>query len=139
MNNSTKSIALLFSLSVLTACGTYQNLGKGSTSNSNAAVTTASGMSLYTFDKDSNGESACYDACALKWPPYLGSEAAPAQAATKSQRKDGSEQWVLNGSPLYTWVGDVNPGDTTGDGVGGVWHTARLAATKSTTSNSSDY
>ena len=29
------------------------------------------GMTLYTFDKDSDGKSACYDACAKNWPPYI--------------------------------------------------------------------
>jgi len=27
--------------------------------------------------------------------------------------------------PLYTYAGDENPGDMLGDGIGGVWHTAR--------------
>src|SRR5690606_20162860 len=27
------------------------------------------GMTLYVFDNDSGGESACYDACASTWPP----------------------------------------------------------------------
>ena len=40
-------------------------------------------------------------------------------------RKDGSQQWTYNDQPLYTWVGDNSAGDTTGDGVGGVWHTAK--------------
>jgi predicted lipoprotein with Yx(FWY)xxD motif len=26
--------------------------------------------------------------------------------------------------PLYLWAKDKKPGDTTGDGVGNVWHTA---------------
>jgi predicted lipoprotein with Yx(FWY)xxD motif len=27
-----------------------------------------------------------------------------------------------NGHPLYTYSGDTGPGQTTGEGVGGVWH-----------------
>ena len=28
-------------------------------------------------------------------------------------------------APLYFWIGDTAPGDTNGDGVGGVWHIAK--------------
>ena len=34
------------------------------------------------------------------------------------------EMWAYKGMPLYLWVKDTKPGDTTGDGVGGTWHTA---------------
>ncbi|MEQ3670419.1 hypothetical protein [Pseudophaeobacter sp.] len=40
-------------------------------------------------------------------------------------RKDGSAQIAYKGQPLYLWFKDMNPGDMTGDGVKGVWHTAR--------------
>jgi len=31
-------------------------------------------------------------------------------------------QVEYNGHPLYTYSGDTGPGQTTGEGVGGVWH-----------------
>ena len=40
------------------------------------------------------------------------------------ERKDGTKQWAYDGKPLYLWKDDKAPGDTTGDGVGEVWHTA---------------
>jgi predicted lipoprotein with Yx(FWY)xxD motif len=40
-------------------------------------------------------------------------------------RDDGTKQWALKGKPLYYWVKDQKPGDTTGDGVNSVWHTAK--------------
>jgi predicted lipoprotein with Yx(FWY)xxD motif len=40
-------------------------------------------------------------------------------------RDDGSKQWAYKGKPLYLWSKDQKPGDTTGDGVGKVWHTAK--------------
>jgi predicted lipoprotein with Yx(FWY)xxD motif len=84
----------------------------------------ANGMTLYTFDKDSSGKSNCYGDCADSWPPYLAKSGAkaPAKGFTSIKRKDGSKQWAKDGQPLYFWVGDSAPGDTTGDGVGGVWH-----------------
>jgi predicted lipoprotein with Yx(FWY)xxD motif len=39
-------------------------------------------------------------------------------------RDDGSAQWAYHGKPLYLWVRDKAPGDTTGDGVRG-WNAAR--------------
>jgi len=82
------------------------------------------GMTLYIFDEDSTGKSNCYDSCAVSWPPYLveAGAAAPGAGFTRVQRRDGTEQWAKDGAPLYFWVGDTAPGDTTGDGVGGVWH-----------------
>jgi predicted lipoprotein with Yx(FWY)xxD motif len=41
------------------------------------------------------------------------------------KRDDQSRQWAYKGRPLYRWAGDRKPGDSTGDGVGGVWHTAK--------------
>jgi predicted lipoprotein with Yx(FWY)xxD motif len=89
-------------------------------------LTDAAGMTLYTFDKDMGGASACYDDCAVNWPPLL----APADAAAEgdyvpSARKDGTMQWTYKGKPLYTWAKDSKPGETTGEGVKGVWHVAK--------------
>ena len=39
-------------------------------------------------------------------------------------RDDGSKMWAHEGMPLYYWYEDTEPGDTSGDGVGGVWHLA---------------
>jgi len=83
-------------------------------------------MTLYTFDKDSKGESSCYDTCAKNWPPFMAMKGAKASGAyTLVKRKDGSEQWAKDGMPLYYWVKDKKPGDVTGDGVNGVWHAAK--------------
>lgn len=83
-------------------------------------------MTLYTFDRDAAGTSNCNDQCAVNWPPF----AAPASATdtagyTVVTRKDGSKQWAYGGKPLYTWMRDQKPGDTTGDGVNQVWKIAK--------------
>lgn len=88
-------------------------------------LTNLDGMTLYTFDKDSHNSSNCYDACATSWPPYLVTStdtARPGWGVTL--RRDGKQQHTVQGQPLYLWLGDQKSGDTTGDGVGGVWHTA---------------
>jgi predicted lipoprotein with Yx(FWY)xxD motif len=40
-------------------------------------------------------------------------------------RDDGSKQWAYKNKPLYTWVKDSKPGDTTGEGFNNVWHVAK--------------
>lgn len=86
-------------------------------------LTDANGMTLYIFDKDTPGVSNCYEGCAAKWPPLLAAAGAMAEGDfTLVARTDGTMQWAHDGWPLYYWVDDLAPGDTTGDGVGGVWH-----------------
>jgi predicted lipoprotein with Yx(FWY)xxD motif len=95
-------------------------------------LTNNEGMTLYTFDKDSQGMSHCYDGCAAKWPPFnAGKNSEAKEGYSFTTRKDGSQQWTYADKPLYTWVGDRNKGDTTGDGVGGVWHTAKKTSDSS--------
>jgi predicted lipoprotein with Yx(FWY)xxD motif len=84
------------------------------------------GMTLYTFDRDAKGRSACNAQCAVNWPPLVA--AAGAKAAgdyTIVVRDDGREQWAYKGKPLYRWVKDREPGDRTGDGVNNLWRVAR--------------
>ena len=91
-------------------------------------LTNKAGMTLYTFDKDSQGVSNCYDGCAVKWPPYMASKNAKVDDGFGViKRKDGAEQWTYHGQPLYTWMGDKKKGDTNGDGLGGVWHVVKKA------------
>ncbi|MBB3102562.1 hypothetical protein [Azomonas macrocytogenes] len=84
------------------------------------------GMTLYTFDKDSKGMSACNDDCAKNWPPLVATKnSKPSGDWTIVERKDGSMQWAYEGMPLYTYAKDKKAGDTTGDGKGDNWHIAK--------------
>ena len=84
------------------------------------------GRTLYTFDKDRPGVSACYDKCAHAWPPFLARRGARSHRPwTLVHRRGGAVQWAYKGEPLYTWFKDYKPGQTSGDGVRGVWHVAR--------------
>jgi len=84
------------------------------------------GMTLYTYGQDQKGVSNCSDACALTWPPLIafGSSFGPpgvSGALDVISRTDGKKQITWNGTPLYTYSQDTKPGDTSGNGVGGVW------------------
>lgn len=83
----------------------------------------ASQMSVYTYDPDTTGVSNCNGGCARAWPPVLHTGATAPQAPFSTvTRKDGTLQLAYKGHPLYNYSGDANPGDITGDGLGGVWH-----------------
>lgn len=87
-------------------------------------LTDPKGMTLYVFDKDSKDKSACYDACAKLWPPYLVKEGKESgEGWSKVKRKDGSMQWAYDGKPLYYYAEDMKAGDSKGDGFKGIWHT----------------
>ena len=86
-------------------------------------LTDANGMTLYVFDKDTDGKPSCYDDCAAKWPPYLGKEGdAMAKDWGLVDRTDGTKQWTYDGKPIYFFAGDKAKGDMAGDGMGGFWH-----------------
>jgi predicted lipoprotein with Yx(FWY)xxD motif len=90
-------------------------------------LTDAKGMTLYTFDKDAGGKSACNGPCATNWPPLKAAASDKAEGGyTMIKRDDGAMQWAYKGKPLYTWAKDSKPGDITGDGfLNGVWHIAQ--------------
>lgn len=91
-------------------------------------LTDEHGMTLYVFDNDPTGagKSVCNGPCAANWPPLVANNDDIANGDySLISRDDGSRQWAYQGKPLYQWVKDTKPGDQTGDGVKGVWHTAR--------------
>jgi predicted lipoprotein with Yx(FWY)xxD motif len=90
-------------------------------------LTDDKGMTLYVFDKDSGGKSACNGPCAGNWLPLTAAGAAmPMGDYSVITRDDGSKQWAYKGHPLYTWKDDKKPGDITGDGrLNGAWHIAQ--------------
>lgn len=126
MKHAARSTLLIGALFAAT-CALAQTAApaKVSDTTKGKALVDAKGMTLYTFDRDSAGKSACSGQCAQNWPPLM----APANAATSGDwsvvtRDDGSKQWAYKGKPLYTWARDAKPGDVTGDGVNNVWHVA---------------
>jgi predicted lipoprotein with Yx(FWY)xxD motif len=87
------------------------------------------GMTLYLFTKDAPGKSNCSGDCLVKWPPLVASDlnmvkVGPGVDASKlglADLADGRKIVTYRGMPLYYWVKDVKPGDTTGQNVGKVW------------------
>ena len=86
------------------------------------------GMTLYIFTQDGRDKSNCDADCLAKWPPLL-TEGNPTlgQGVDASQvgtalLADGTKIVTYDHRPLYYWIKDTKPGDTTGQGVGGVWY-----------------
>ena len=89
------------------------------------------GMTLYVFAKDTDGVSNCSGQCLENWPALMlpeGREPTADEDASGTfasiTRAEGGTQVTYKGMPLYYYAGDKVPGDTNGDGVGGVWSIA---------------
>jgi predicted lipoprotein with Yx(FWY)xxD motif len=99
-------------------------------------LTNAAGFTLYTFQADKGTTSTCYDACAQFWPPVLGTAHLAAGQNISGHfgtttRKDGKTQVTYDGHPLYTYAGDTQPGQTSGNGInqsGGIWNVVTTSA-----------
>ena len=86
-------------------------------------LTNQYGLTLYRRD----GNRSCDETCSATWTPLAAPMAAVVHADWKPVIADnGVRQWSYKGDTLYTYSGDVRPGDTNGDGVGKEWHAAVL-------------
>jgi predicted lipoprotein with Yx(FWY)xxD motif len=99
------------------------------------------GRTLYLFEKDKGGRSACSGSCALAWPPLRAHGKPRAAGDTKASkvatttRSDGTSQVTYNGHPLYLYQEDDKPGVVNGQGVnvwGGRWYTLTAAGRRVT-------
>ena len=85
----------------------------------------ADGMTLYVFTNDTDGVSTCTGDCAGTWPALTVDsadlpEGLDAAVFSVAERSDGTFQLVAGDFPLYRFASDT-PGDTNGQGSGGVW------------------
>jgi predicted lipoprotein with Yx(FWY)xxD motif len=89
-------------------------------------------QTLYLFEKDKKGKSACSGQCAKFWPPLLTKGKPKAGSGVKAsllgttKRSDGTTQVTYNKHPLYRFLDDNNKvGSTKGEGVnafGAEWY-----------------
>lgn len=106
---------------------------------SETILTNTHGMTLYYFTPDTATTAACTGGCASTWPPllYAGS-GSPTSATTltgtlAAATNANGKQVLYNNHFLYTFSGDMAPGQTNGEGIAGKWFvaTTSLGATKS--------
>jgi predicted lipoprotein with Yx(FWY)xxD motif len=95
-------------------------------------VVNGTSQTLYLFEKDKHGKSACAGACAKAWPPLLTKGKPKAGSGIKAsllgttKRSDGTTQVTYGKHPLYRFAGDHNKvGATAGQGLdafGAEWY-----------------
>ena len=137
--------AVLFAAVILSACGdsTTSETATSPTPDSSPAAATgqtikvatdaklgqilvdSAGKTVYLFVADKSTASTCYTSCAQFWPPVLTAGAPVAGAGAQASllgttaRTDGTTEITYAGHPLYYFLKDKAPGDTTGQGVNG--------------------
>lgn len=95
---------------------------------SETILTNAHGMTLYYRTSDVLPSTVCSGGCAGVWPPLVASSSGTPTSVASLPGKltvvadANGNQVVYNGHPLYTYSGDTGPGQTSGEGIGGIWH-----------------
>jgi predicted lipoprotein with Yx(FWY)xxD motif len=136
------------SVLTLTACGSSssapQTAAAPGTSSSAAGlhlastslgrvVVDAQGRTVYLLTADTHDHATCDAGCQQYWPPVASGRAAglSAKVGTTALPGGGTTATVA-GWPVYTYVGDHQPGDVSGEGVrtfGGTWYALSAAGT----------
>ena len=124
---------ILIVVAALSLAGLGTALAAGDSASRAATVSTAktglgkiivngSGRTLYLFEKDKRGKSACSGACASYWPPLITHGKPMAAGGAKRallgtiKRSNGSRQVTYAGHPVYTYLLDTRRGQTKGEG-----------------------
>jgi predicted lipoprotein with Yx(FWY)xxD motif len=97
-------------------------------------LVTNKGFALYMFPPDAAREVSCTGGCARSWPPLrlrtgqtvIAGPGVRAELLATLPNPGGDRIVTYNGWPLYTYLGDADPGHATGQGEyddGGDWYT----------------
>ncbi len=161
------SIPALAASLLLAACGSSsssnttssaastQPAAQTSTSSSTPVVKTASnslgtilvdsqGMTLYHLSGEVNGKFICTSsACVGVWHPLIASSSGAPSGEGVSlgtvKRPEGTVQVTYKGTPLYTFTGDQQPGETKGQGIKdvGTWSAVRTGSSSAPAASTS--
>ena len=129
-----KGIGLIIAVAAaLSLAGLSGALAASDTASGPATVSTARtglgriiadgrGHTLYLFEKDRRGHSACSGTCAVYWPPLLTHGKPMARSGAKQsllgtiKRANGARQVTYAGHPVYRFIQDTRRGQTKGEG-----------------------
>ena len=90
-------------------------LGKG------FVLTNAAGFTLYTA-RQASAKPGCSGECLQVWKPLRAPAlAVPVGEWKPVERFDGLRQWAYRGKLVYTFDGDLKPGETRGADPSGIW------------------
>ena len=125
------AVAVLVTAGAVSASTSSGAMVKTRSTSLGKLVVDGQGRTLYLFEKDKNGRSACSGQCAKFWPPLLTAGKPAAGAGLKAsllgttRRSDGRMQVTYGGHPLYRFLQDKAPGQTKGEGLkffGAEWY-----------------
>jgi predicted lipoprotein with Yx(FWY)xxD motif len=97
------------------------------------------GRTLYLWEADKSGMSACTGACAATWPPVTAAGLPMAGSGVNqsllgtTKRSDGTEQVTYNAHPLYYFAADTGAGTAKGQGskeFGAGWYVVAANGSK---------
>jgi predicted lipoprotein with Yx(FWY)xxD motif/plastocyanin len=94
-------------------------------------LTDAAGYTLYYFTKDALPDtSLCTGGCVTNWPLFYAADLVVGEGLESTdfssiEHPEGGMQTTYKGWPLYYFVNDLNPGETSGEAVGNVWFVAK--------------
>jgi predicted lipoprotein with Yx(FWY)xxD motif len=113
------------------------SIGLGKVGKLGTVVVNSKGVTLYMFEKDKHGKSACSGSCAQVWAPVLTSGKPKAVKGARSsllgttKRSDGKRQVTYHKHPLYTYAGDAGKAGTAKgqdvDQFGAEWYVVNRA------------
>jgi predicted lipoprotein with Yx(FWY)xxD motif len=117
---------------------------KTASSSLGTVLVDSQGMTLYHLSGEQNGKFICTSsACIGVWHPLI----APSSGAPSGQvsslgtvkRPDGTVQVTYKGTPLYTFTGDQQSGETKGQGIKdvGTWSAVTTSSSSAPASTSS--
>lgn len=83
---------------------------------SSVGLVSRQGMTLYAYDGNiEDTRSNCVQGCNYPWVPLKAAELSrPLGAFAPIRRANGDRQWSYKGAPLFTFKGDLKPGDANG-------------------------
>jgi predicted lipoprotein with Yx(FWY)xxD motif len=102
-------------------------LGVAKNSSGTPYLVDGMGTSLYIFLNDTPGKSNCTGDCLVKFRPLKATgKLVPGNGVLVGKLgviglPDGTRQVTYSGAPLYYYTADTKPGDTLGQGEGGLW------------------
>ncbi|HEY6890431.1 MAG TPA: hypothetical protein VI300_21685 [Solirubrobacter sp.] len=100
--------------------GTAATVVKSASGSLGTMLADAEGRTLYLWEADQGGASACDGPCAQAWPPLTtdgkptAGDGVKASLLGTSKRADGTLGVTYAGHPLYYFKGDTAPGQANG-------------------------
>jgi predicted lipoprotein with Yx(FWY)xxD motif len=143
-SSSTTSSAAGAQAAAQTSSGSSSAVLVKSASNSLGTILVNSqGMTLYHLSGEQNGKFICTSStCVGVWHPLIAPSSAPSGEVGSLgtvKRPDGTVQVTYKGTPLYTFTGDQQSGETKGQGIKdvGTWSVVTTSSNSTPTTSTS--